>query len=401
MQFRPSSTIENRISKKHLIFNGFNDLNNRNQNLKIISHNLKNSSDRYKLFSLIDINDKKTNSKGTKLSQQYRRLSEKELNQYFGNDKLTGWNYDKLFVNRYIKRVQTPRIIFKSKNILNNINQNNENNKNIENIDNKKPILKRPSTEKRVQKINPATKRNDIWMPKNFKNYDLVVKNPHLIDSKLKGDSIIKKIPSFTYKEIKKKMNDTDIFFTKNKKSQSVNQRIKSSYIFSESDIFNRKKDVVNLSKCGEIYLFRPSSNAKYTSSNESKSHWQPSSNYPNLVNHPSTKFNILSPYSLNSQYNKTKETIYEECKNISKSKETLQLKNNFFNPTHKQKGMGQFIDITKNGSGNYGKDFNNKFRENPLCFHRSSDVCATFGDVYYNYKNVSTKPFMKARFEP
>ena len=143
-------------------------------------------------------------------------------------------------------------------------------------------------------------------MPKNFKNYDLIVKNPHLIDSKLKGDSIMKKIPSFTYKEIKKKMNDTDIFFTKNKKSQSVNQRIKSSYIFSESDIFNRKKDVVNLSKCGEIYLFRPSSNAKYTSSNESKSHWQPSSNYPNLVNHPSTKFNILSPYSLNSQYNKT-----------------------------------------------------------------------------------------------
>ena len=129
MQFRPSSTIESRISKKHLKFNGFNDLNNRNQNLKIISYNLKNSSDRYKLFSLIDINDKKTNSKGTKLSQQYRRLSEKELNQYFGNDKLTGWNYDKLFVNRYIKRVQTPRIIFKSKNILNNINQNNENNK--------------------------------------------------------------------------------------------------------------------------------------------------------------------------------------------------------------------------------------------------------------------------------
>ena len=126
MQFRPSSTIENRTSKKHLIFNDFNDLNNRNQNLKIISNNLKNSSDRYKLFSLIDVNDKKTNSKGTKLSQQYRRLSEKELNQYFGNDKLTGWNYDKLFVNRYIKRVQTPRIIFKSKNILNNINQNNE-----------------------------------------------------------------------------------------------------------------------------------------------------------------------------------------------------------------------------------------------------------------------------------
>jgi len=40
-----------------------------------------------------------------------------------------------------------------------------------------------------------------------------------------------------------KKMHETDIFFTKEKKSEkNINRRIKSSYIFGESDIFCQKK---------------------------------------------------------------------------------------------------------------------------------------------------------------
>ena len=409
MEFCPSSTFENKSKKNHIVFQGFNNwkYQNPNRSLRIGSYRLKDKSEKYKLYSLNDINDKITNSKGPKLSKQYRRLSDKELNQYFGNDTLIGWNHSKLLMNKYLKRVQTPKITFKSKNILNNNNSTKENNKTDknENTDtnsnpNQKSNLKRPLTEKKVQNIIPATKRNDIWMPKNFKNYDLIVKNPILINTKINQDSILRRIPSYSYKEIRTKMNDTDIFFTKGEKSQGINRRIKSSYIFSESDIFNRKKDIVNLSKCGETYLFKSTEKRKYTTSNESNSRWQPSSNYPNLVNHPSTNFNILSPNSRNCQYNKTKQTIYEECKNINKSNDALQKKNLFFNPTHKQKGVGEFIDITKNGSGNVGKEFINKYKENPLCFQRNSEVCATFGDVYYNYKNVSTKPFMKERFE-
>jgi len=53
-----------------------------------------------KLYSLNDINDKITNSKGPKLSKQYKRLTDNELDKCFGNDKLIGWNQDKLFIKK-------------------------------------------------------------------------------------------------------------------------------------------------------------------------------------------------------------------------------------------------------------------------------------------------------------
>ena len=71
-----------------------------------------------------------------------------------------------------------------------------------------------------------------MWMPKNFKNYDLLVKNPRLINKKSAQDEMLRKIPSFSYNEIRKKMNDTDVFFSKGQRiTRSVNRRIKSSYI--------------------------------------------------------------------------------------------------------------------------------------------------------------------------
>ena len=198
-------------------------------------------------------------------------------------------------------------------------------------------------------------------------------------------------------------MKDSDIFSLKEQNVvKNVNRRIKSSYIFGESDIFCKKNDKVNLSKSGETYLFKPNLGIKYTASNESNSRWQPGTNYPNLINHPSTNFNILSPNVKNNQFNKTKQIIFEECKNIKRNNndEGYQKKLLFFSPAHKQKGMGEFIDITRNGSGNPGRDFISKYKENPLCFQRNSEVCATFGDIYYNYKNFSAKPFIKDRFE-
>ena len=426
MELRPKSQFESRTTKykstqKH--FNNFS-YDTKNQSPKISSNKLRNYLYEPKLYSLIDINDKITNSKGPKLSKLYKRLTDKELNERYGNNKLIGWNYDKLFINNYIKFHKTHKNTVNSNNnnlipksdVKKNNNDNKtfsglENNKNNEKsnktIDqsNQRLFLKRPNTGivNKSQKIIPATKRNDIWMPKNYKKYDLQVKNPRAMTSKSVQEERLIKIPSFSYNEIRKKMNDTDIFFTKNiTKIRNVNRRIKSSYIFSESDPFCNHNDRINLSKSGEKYLFKTIINQKYTTSNESNSRWQPGVNYPNLINHPSTSFNILSPNIKNSQYNRTKQTIFEESKNLNKNKneEGYQKKILFFNPTHKQKGIGEFIDITKNGAGNPGRDFIQKYRENPLCFQRSSDVCATFGDIYNNYKNVSTKPFMKERFE-
>ena len=428
MEFRPKSTFEYRTTKNDSTYRCFNNFRweKIHQSPKICSKKLRYLSYGQKLYSLNDINDKITNSKGPKLSKQYKRLTDKELDKCFGNDKLIGWNQDKLFIKKYFKTMKSTKNEINSRNnkhliIDSEENKNckktelskNENNKNneksntnvINSYTNKRIFLKRPSTgeEKKLNKIIPATERNDIWMPKNFKNYDLLVKNPRMINTKSAQDEMLKKIPSFSYNEIRKKMNDTDVFFSKEQKiTRNLNKRVKSSYIFSESDIFCRKHDKVNLSKSGEIYLFKTNLGKKYTTSNESNSRWQPGSNYPNLINHPSTNFNILSPDVKNCQYNRTKQTIFEECKNFNKIKieDGYQKKALFFNPTHKQKGIGEFIDITKNGAGNPGRDFINKYKENPLCFQRNSEVCATFGDVYYNYRNVSTKPFIKERFE-
>jgi len=376
MEFRPRSTFECRTAKNNSTYRCFNNFRweEIHQSPKITSNKLRYLSFGQKLYSLNDINDKITNSKGPKLSKQYKRLTDKELDKCFGNDKLIGWNQDKLFINKYFKMMKTSKNEFNSRN-------------------NKHLVID--------SEDNKNNKKTEITKNENVKNNEK--SNAKTINSYTNKKLLLKRIPSFSYNEIRKKMNDTDVFFSKEQKiTRNVNKRVKSSYIFSESDIFCRKNDKVNLSKSGEIYLFKTNIGKKYTTSNESNSRWQPGSNYPNLINHPSTNFNILSPDVKNCQYNRTKQTIFEECKNFNKIKidDGYQKKDLFFNPTHKQKGIGEFIDITKNGAGNPGRDFINKYNENPLCFQRNSEVCATFGDVYYNYKNVSTKPFMKERFE-
>ena len=426
MEFRPRSTFGFKTTKNSRSYRSFNDLEREKIQIQIQANKLRNSLKKPKLYSIGDINDKVTNSKGLKLQRQYKRLTDKELNKYFGNDKIIGWNYDKLFINNYFKSLKYAQKELNSRNnkkliIDSNFNKGSQNGQlfqsensktteklnsnNINKDTNKKIYLTRPSTgdEKKLRNLIPATKRNDIWMPKNFQKYDLQVKNPQLITKKLMQEEKLRRVTSFSYNEIRKKMKDSDVFFTKEQNVvKNVNRRIKSSYIFSESDIFCRKNDKINLSKSGETYLFKTNLGNKYTASNESNSRWKPGSNYPNLNNCPSSDYNILSPGVKNNEFNKTKQIILEECKNINRNNNDngYQKKLLFFSPVHKQKGMGEFIDITRNGSENPGRDFISKYKENPLCFQRNSEVCATFGDIYYNYKNVSTKPFMKERFE-
>ena len=148
-------------------------------------------------------------------------MSDKELDKCFGNDKLIGWNHDKLFINNYFKMMKTSKNDINSRNnkhlvIDSEDNKNNKKteitkNENVKNSEksnaktinsytNKKLFLKRPSTgeEKKSPRIIPATERNDIWMPKNFKNYDLLVKNPRMINKKSSQDEMLKRIPSFS-----------------------------------------------------------------------------------------------------------------------------------------------------------------------------------------------------------
>jgi len=447
MEYRPKTTFEIRTNKRNNNYNYLNFYNNGiNQSPKISSNKIRYILGEKKLFSLVDINEKITNSKGTTFPNQYKRLSQDEINKQFGMDKLEGWNYNRLLINKYVKRIQTSKSSFNSKNSLdgnelpsiekkkskiksisqpkqvsnkdNFLNFEKQSNKNLikNDINSKTSInilnnsindenkinnnnlnsIKKTKNENKLQYIYPTNKRNDRWMPKNYQNYELLVKNPNLLYHKLKEDSIKRKIPFFNSKEISQKMNDTDVFFVKNKIIQNnslIGNKKNNSTIYTSSDIFGLKNDKVSLSKCGETYLFKENLKAKYTSVNESNSKWQANSNLPNLVNYHSTEFNILCPDKKNNY--KTKQNIVEECKIINKNNSSS-IKNMFFNPTHKQKGLAEFIDITQNGSGNPGREFVKSYKNNPLCFQKNSDVCGTFGDIHLDYKNICLRPFVK-----
>ena len=462
MESRPKSTFE--LRRKNIYDDYLNIYNEKgiNQSPKIFSNKIRDLREGKKLFSLIDINHKITNSKGTTLPIQYKRLTPEEINNYFHNDKLVGWSYDKPLINKYKKRIKEANTSLNSKKIIDkkdlpNIGYNFGNNSNIKNVSqeqNKKkestskseiienknilnqhnknskrtlnssysnvdgniyvkkreinhsissaiqPRIRNQSQENKNQILFSPTKRNDSWMPKNYKNYELLVKNPNLLFLKLKEDSLKRKIPFDTSKEISKKMYDSDVFFAKKKnKINEFYPKKNNSTIYTNSDIFCIKKDTVSLSKCGETYLFKSFSKNKYTPVNESNSKWEPSSNLPNLMNYTSKEFNIIIPDKKTNS--KTRPKIIEESKIRFKNNNIIDEnnKNLFFNPTHKQKGISEFIDITQNGSGNPGREFVKSYKDNSLCFHKNSDVCATFGDIHLDYKNICTRPFVKEKF--
>ena len=72
-------------------------------NSYVLNYNQKKESfitNNPKLFSLLDINDKITNSKGTSLPNQYKRLTNEELNKKFKVTYKIGWNYCKKLMNK-------------------------------------------------------------------------------------------------------------------------------------------------------------------------------------------------------------------------------------------------------------------------------------------------------------
>lgn len=148
MDYRPKSTFELRYKKNKSNYYNFNAFKDINQSPKISSNKIRDLPEDIKQFSLLDINDKITNSKGTSLSKQYKRLTQDEINKQFGMDKLVGWRYNKLLINRYLRRIQTSKNIINKKNILNK----NE----LPNIENKID-----SNETKIKSISqPKTARN-------------------------------------------------------------------------------------------------------------------------------------------------------------------------------------------------------------------------------------------------
>ena len=368
-----------------------------NRNKKIFINKttlLKNDFEikkKIKLFSLLDINEKITNSKGTSLPTQYKRYNinneetkvHNSYNRYgFTNRINQGYQINKINTKKLIRCKSDigSRLKLKKKFRLNNTITNNDQKRNsMKNL------------------MNTTNIKKDRLIPKGYDTYELLVKNYKLFRKKIKlGNLLDNMLPPKRMKLIELK---SDIFFTKPpSEKESPSKYIKRKNKYKVSDIFNIKNDSKNLSKSGEIYLFKNQKRKKYTISSESNSKWKiPDNIIPSMTNYSSKEYNIINPESKGISF--TKDNLMVECEN-RKNKESNMINNvNYMNPMYKQKGLTEFIDITRNGASNELKNYINAFYKNPKCFYKNNNMCTSYYDIHHKYNNICEKPFYKNLF--
>ena len=436
---------------------------NNNKLFRSISINSRNKfKEKPKLFSLLDINYKITNSRGTSFPEQYRRLTDDENKSLFGfsykknkntylndvqqnlnnkskeninlsenennleNKKLAKCESDlgdmlKLKKNNLLRKKFKINGIDKVKNINKEINNNKikDNEKEMVSSNNEYNdiynIKRHPKNLTKILSLkskgelrklydgnenekNKENNRKDRWIPKGYDSYELLIKHPKLFTKKLKIEYSMKK--TLSAKMIKDKAYKSDIFFFKPPSEKEVTSKYLNEYRdYQNSDIFNIKNDNQNLSKSGEKYLFKNIDRNKYNITRESNSQWKlANNNIPTLINSSSKDYNILSSNSKGISL--SKEKIFIECEN-KKDKNSKMINNvNYMNPKYRQKGLTEFIDITRNGASNIDKDYINSYSNNPKCFFKNDEVCSSFYNIHFRYKDICKKPFVKNFFD-
>ena len=430
---RPNSTISLRDKNLNFMKNNNNNYYTHNNNINFQSPKISSGKMRYilenkKLFSLLDLNEKVTNSKGPSLPIQFKRLTSKEIHDLFNGDSAKVYEkYKKMKYSNFLNSIKIPKII---KNDLNEKATKSENNTKVEEknntedniekftahtdqgigikLNNKKDeMLKRPNTsrltnfnKKKFEEFENTketkSKKNDIWMPTNYRNYEQMVKDRKLFIKKMKNNPFFKRLPSCTINDIQSKNFHSDIFFVNppnpNVKFNSYinyKQNIKNNNnTYYNSDIFNIKNDEVSIQKIGEKFLFNSQKNLKYTSARESKSDWEGTITKDSINNCSSKDYNILTPIRRNE--NLMKENVYKTLDETN---------NNKNNPIYKLKSVSKYIDLANNSSSNFGKDYMNCYNLNPTCFKKIPENCSSYGDLFFHYKNICDRPFYKKGF--
>ena len=384
--------------------------NSSNKTFRIFSSNPFIPKFKEKLFSLSDINDKLTDSRGTSLPIQYKRLNEEENKRQFGFLYREEQNYNLAVIKNFLNNMNMSKYKIKKENKNNDKKleiqtDNNINLKEINKIKIKKEI-KIKTNEKKNQKskigesVKKPKNRNDLWLPKGYPEYELLVENPKLLKQCLKNNVFASNFPEYSLSHIRQKSKESDIFF-KNPvtfKESLYNKTIKPHNYYT-SDIFNLKYDIKNLAKCSEKYLFKEKPKDNYYITRESESKWSPKVPFLGFINSPSTEFNILNPSKKSFGFTRDKivtEVEKSKNKNIEEKKVDKKISKsvNYMNPIYRQKGIGEFIDVTRNGGNNVGKDFLSYYSRNNKCFRKYNEVCANFYNSYIFYKDICQKPF-------
>ena len=195
---------------------------------------------------------------------------------------------------------------------------------------------------------------------------------------------------------MKQKSFRTDIFFLKQQEQPNPNDKLNiinelkksNTQKHYQSNIFLLKNDEISRNKSGEKNYYKVIPAYKYTSSRESNSMWNTKNIMPPLLNHSSSEHHILNPSIKN--ISQTKEQINQKYKEMNISR----------NVTHKQKGLSEFIDLSRISALNLNKDYLEMYNKNNKTFAKINNVCSDFNDMYgKGYSKLCDKPFQP--FQP
>ena len=155
---------------------------------------------------------------------------------------------------------------------------------------------------------------------------------------------------------------------------------------YLDSDIFNLRHNKSILKKSGE-YSYLNSSKLKpclYNVNNETLLGWKLRKPLPSFLNYSSSQYSLFNRNMKNC--GKTKEEIINEVKKIDKE----------FNPTHKQKGLTEFIELSRVSAQNINADYTKAINDEPNIFKKKNNFSTEFLDLHMHYKYICDKPFQK-----
>ena len=359
-----------------------------------------------KLFSINDIKDKYI-SKAPNLPNQFKRKIYENINNLLHNKSTKGLIFNIPQIEYEQEKKQ--EIVKSEKKKSKSLEQNNTNNKLILKMGKKEKLFKEPCDD--IKK-----NRRDKYMPEGYESYEKnifenstknYVKNNYVkinkTNIKINKRNANTNFISNKDKILIRKLNrlnqyKSNIFFNNEKmdidnnssKTFRPSSKLEKTKIlynkYLDSDIFNLRNDKNILEKSSEHSYFNSTKlkPCKYNVNNETLLGWKLRKPLPSFLNYSSSKFSLFNRNMKNC--GKTKEDIINEIKNVDKD----------FNPTHKQKGLTEFIELSRVSAQNINADYTKAIKDDPSIFKKKNNFSTEFLDLHMHYKYLCDKPFQK-----
>lgn len=234
----------------------------------------------------------------------------------------------------------------------------------------------------------------DRYQPQYFSHYQAQIKDPSLISKEISENYPFHKDNRYnvSIKHIKSKSLVSDIFMLKNIQphnnttnndnkditSTQQNDKCRQRLLMNlSSDVFNTKPmNEYSKAKSGEKHLFI-NKVEKYTNVRESKSSWKDQNGLRIYTNNlGSLNYNIISPGIVG----------------ITPSKQSVECS------LAKNKGLSEFIDLTRVSAPNYNTEYQKFYNENKQNFKKVKGLCGDYLESYGFSKGIASKPFVKEK---